>query len=110
MIGKCSFVEVSVCLKSASEIFLKDVRRNNFLSLLSLRTSLSVVLAHVLIISGNETNDALLALVANVDTYEHGLVGDLRAEVHSPEIASQFGIDLSHDVEIDAVVVTVDCF
>ena len=110
VIRETSSVEVAVGLQGTSEIFLEDVGRYNFLTLLSLMAGLSVVLTHVLIIGGDETNDALLALVANVDTYEHGLVGDLRAEVHSPEIASQFGIDLSHDVEIDAVVVTVDCF
>ena len=71
---------------------------------------MSVVLAHVGIIGSNETNDALLALVAYVDTYKHCFVGNLRAEVHSPEISSQFGIDLSQNVEIDAVVVTVDSF
>ncbi len=108
MIGKGSAVKVSVCLKSASEIFLKNIGGNNFLTLLSLRTGLSVVFTHVGIVCGDETDDALLALVANVDTYKHSLVGNLLAEVHSPEISSQFGIDLSHNVEIDAIVVTVD--
>jgi len=46
--------------------------------------------------------------VANIDTNKHGLVGDLGAEVHSPEITSEFGVDLSHDVQVDTIVVTVD--
>lgn len=67
-----------------------------------------VVLAHVGIVSGNETDDRLFSLVANVDTNKHSFIGDLCTEVHSPEITSQFGIDLSHNVQIDAVIVTVD--
>jgi len=110
VIRECALIEVSICLQGATEVLLKNIGGNDFLALLSLRACLCVVLAHVLIIGSNETNDGLFSLVANVDTYEHGFVGDLCAEVHSPEIASQFGIDLSHDVEIDAVVVTVDCF
>ena len=69
---------------------------------------MSVVLAHVLVIGGNKANDTLLALVANIDTHKHGLVGNFLAEVHSPEITTEFGVDLSHDVEIDTIVVTVD--
>jgi hypothetical protein len=61
-----------------------------------------------LIVCSYETNDALLALVANIDTHKHGLVGNFLAEVHSPEITTEFGVDLSHDVEIDTIVVTVD--
>ena len=75
---------------------------------MSLRACLCVVLAHVLIISGNKTNKGLFSLVANVDTDKHGLVGDLSSEVHSPEITAELGIDLSHDVQVDAIVVAVD--
>jgi hypothetical protein len=95
-------------LQGSAEVLLKNVGGNNFLSLLTLRACLSVVLAHILIICSNETNNGLFSLVANVDTNEHGLVGDLSAEVHSPEITSEFGVDLSHDVQIDTIVVTVD--
>jgi len=38
---------------------------------------LGVVLAHVLIVGGAEANDALLALMANVDADQHRLLGDL---------------------------------
>jgi len=95
-------------LKSSAEVLLKNVGGNNLLALLTLRACLSVVLAHILIICGNETNDGLFSLVANVDTNEHGLVGDLSAEVHSPEITTELGVDLSHDVQVDTIVVTVD--
>jgi len=108
VIGKGSAVKISVSLKSATEVILKNIGGNNFLTLLSLRAGLSVVFAHVGIVCSDETNDALLALVTNIDTYKHCLVGNLLAEVHSPEISSQFGIDLSHNVEIDAIVVTIN--
>ena len=71
---------------------------------------MSVIFAHILIICSNETNNGLFSLVANIDTNKHGLVGDLSSEVHSPEITSQFGIDLSHNVQVDTIIVTVDGF
>jgi hypothetical protein len=46
--------------------------------------------------------------VANIDTYKHGLGGNFRSEVHSPEITAEFGIDLTDDVQIDTIVVSVD--
>ncbi len=46
--------------------------------------------------------------MANIDTHEHGLRGDFFAEVHSPEVTTKLGIDLSHNVEVDTVVITVD--
>jgi hypothetical protein len=95
-------------LQGSAEVLLKNVGGNNLLALLTLRACLSVVLAHILIICGNETNDGLFSLVANVDTNEHGLVGNLGAEVHSPEITTELGVDLSHDVQVDTIVVTVD--
>jgi hypothetical protein len=69
VIGKSTTVKLTIGIECASEILLKDVGRNDFLALLILRISLGVVLAHVGIISGYETNDALLALVADIDTY-----------------------------------------
>ena len=95
-------------MQGTAEVLLKNVRGNNFLALLTLRACLGVVLAHILIICSNETNDGLFSLVANVDTNKHGFVGDLSSKVHSPEITSEFGIDLSHDVQVDTIVVTVD--
>ena len=68
MIGKSTTVKLTICVEGASEILLKDVGGNDFLALLILRIGLGIVLAHVGIISGNKTNDALLALVANIDS------------------------------------------
>jgi hypothetical protein len=73
---------------------------------LSLRACLCIVLAHVLIVSGNKSDDGLFSLVANVDTNKHSFIGDLCTKVHSPEITSQFGIDLSYNIQINAVIVT----
>ena len=108
MIRECALIEVSICLQGATEVLLKNIGGNNFLALLSLRACLCVVLAHVLIIGSNETNDGLFSLVANVNTYKHSFAGDLCAEVHSPEITAELGIDLSHNVQIDAIIVAVD--
>ena len=69
---------------------------------------MSVILAHVRIVGGYETNNRLFSLVANIDTDKHSFIGNLCTEVHSPEITSQFGIDLSHNIQIDAVIVTVN--
>lgn len=108
VVGELSSIEVSVGLKGTTEVLLKNVWGNNFLALLSLRTGLSVVLAKEGVVGCDETNDTLLSLVANVDTDKHGLGWDVFAEVHSPEITSEFGIDLSDNVQVDAVVIPVD--
>jgi len=73
-----------------------------------LGAGLSVVLAEVLVISGDEADDALLALVADIDTHKHCLRGDLSSEAHAPEITAKLSVDLSHNVEVDAIVVTID--
>lgn len=101
-------VEATIGLESAAEIVLKDVGRDDLLTLLSLRCSLSVVLAHVLIVGRNKTYDALLALVANINTNEHGLVGDFLTKVHAPQVTTELGVDLSDNVQIDTVIVSVD--
>ena len=69
---------------------------------------MSIVLAHMLIIGGAEANDALLALVADVDTDEHGLSRDLSAKVEAPEVTTELGVDLPEDVDVDPVVVLLD--
>lgn len=46
--------------------------------------------------------------MANIDTDEHGLVGDFLAEVESPEVSTELSIDLSEDVDIDPVVILLD--
>lgn len=75
---------------------------------MALRTGLGVVLAEVGVVGGNETNDGLLALVADINTYEHCLRGDFLVEVHSPQITTKLHVDLTDDVHVDPVVVSVD--
>ena len=108
VVWKGSAIVLTVCLKGTSEVLLEDVGRDNFLALLSLRTGLSVVLAHILVIGGNKTNDALLSLVADINTDKHGLVGDLLAEVHAPEVTSELSIDLTNNVQVNAVVISIN--
>lgn len=71
---------------------------------------MSVVLAKVGIVSCDETNDTLLSLVADIDTNKHGFGRDFFAEVHSPKVTAELGVDLSDNVKIDAVVISVDSF
>ena len=75
---------------------------------MALRASLGVVLAHILVVCGNETNDALFSFVANIDTNKHSLIGDFRSKVHAPEVTAEFGVDLSDYVEIDPIVISVN--
>jgi hypothetical protein len=108
VVWQVATVEVLIGGKGASEVLLKDVRGNDFLTLLVLRTGLGIVLAKERIISGDETNDTLLALVANVDADKHGLGRNFLSEAHSPEITSKLGVNLTDNVEVNAVVVFVD--
>lgn len=64
---------VAECLESALEIFLEHSRTDDLLSFLTLGTRLSVIFAHVLVISGAESDNALFAFVADIDSDEHGL-------------------------------------
>lgn len=74
VIGEGATIELAISLKSTAKVILENIRRNNLLALLALRTSLCVVFAHILVIGGDETDYALLALVANINTNKHGLV------------------------------------
>jgi hypothetical protein len=69
---------------------------------------LRVVLAHVRVVRGAEANRALLALVANVNADEHGLVRDLWAEAHAPEVSAELGVHLADNVEEDTVIFTTN--
>lgn len=108
MIWELSVVIVSPGLESALEVLLEHTGADNFLTLLALRTSLGVVLAHVLVVGSTEADNALFSLVANIDTTKHGLSGNFRAEVEPPEVTSKLGVDLSQDVDVDPVVVLLD--
>jgi len=94
MVGELASVVVPIGLQSRAEVVLEHVGLDDLLALLALGAGLSVVLAEVLVISGDEANDALLSLMADVDADKHGLRGNLSSEVHSPEIAAELGIDL----------------
>ena len=47
--------------------------------------------------------------MADINADEHGLLRDLVAEGHTPEIATEFGIHLADDVEEDSVVILGNC-
>ena len=108
VVWELAIVVVSESLESALEVLLEHARADDLLTFLTLRARLSVVLAHVLIVGGAEANDALLALVADVDTDEHGLSRDLSAKVEAPEVTAELGVDLPEDVDVDPVVVLLD--
>lgn len=108
VIRQLSLVVISECLEGALKVLLENTRADNFLALLSLWTSLGVVLAHVLIIGSAETDDTLLTLVTNINTYKHCLLGDLRAKVEAPEVSSELGIDLSQNVDVNSIIVFLD--
>ena len=74
MVWQLTVVVVPECLEGTLEVLLKHTRVDDLLAFLSLGTSLSVVLAHVFVVGGAEANDALFALVANVDSNQHGLL------------------------------------
>ena len=69
VVWELALVVVAEGLECALEVFLENTGADDLLALLALRTCLGVVLAHVLIVGGAEANDALLALMANVDAY-----------------------------------------
>lgn len=103
-----SFVVFAVGLEAVEKVFAKDVLGDDFFTLLLLGACLGIVLAHVLVVGSNEPNDTLTALVAHIDTNQHGRFRDFLRELHSPEISSKFGVDLSEEVHVDSEVVLVD--
>ena len=64
-----AFVKLTVSLEGAREVVLQYVRGDDLLSLLGLGTGLGVVLAEVGVVGGDEADDGLLALVADVDSH-----------------------------------------
>ena len=69
---------------------------------------MSVVLAKVAVVSSAESDRTLSAFVTNINTNKHGFGRDLFAEVHAPQVTSDFSVHLTNDVEEDAVVVLDD--
>lgn len=58
----------SVSLECTCEVVLENIRRNNLLTFLSLRTCLGVVFTEVRIVCSYKTNDTLLSFMANINT------------------------------------------
>jgi len=108
VIRQLTVVVISERLECALEVALENARADDFLSFLALRASLGVVFAHVLIICCTEANDALLALVANIDANEHGLSRDLRPKVQPPEISSELCVDLPQDIDVNSIIILLD--
>ncbi len=75
------------------------------MSFLALGTSLCVILAHVLVISSTESDDRLLSFVTHVDTNKHGFLRDFWSKVQSPQVTTQFCVDLTKNVDVDSIVV-----
>lgn len=108
MLWEGTAVVVFERLEGVLEVFLKDTRADDLLALLALRTRLGVVLAHVLVVSSAETNNTLFALVANINTNKHGLIGDFWSVIEAPKITTKLSVDLSEDVNVDSVVILLE--
>ena len=67
-------VEVPVSREGALEVVRQDGGRDDLLSLDWLRASLCVVLAEVRVVSGAEANGTLFALMADINSNQHGLI------------------------------------
>ena len=73
-----------------------------------LRACLCVVFAQVGVIGSTKADGTLLAFMAHIDSYQHGLVRDFLAKRHSPKISTEFSIHLSDDIQEDTVIVLLD--
>jgi len=78
------------------------------LSLLGLRSGLSVILTEVRIVGGTEADGTLFSLMAHIDTHKHGSLGNLRAEAHAPQISTDLGVHLTDDIHENTVIVFSD--
>lgn len=67
-------VEVPVALEGTLEVVGQDGGRDDLLSLDWLWTGLCIVLAEVGVVSGTEANSALLTLMADINSDQHGLI------------------------------------
>lgn len=74
MVRQISVIMISKGLECTLEVFLKNTRTDDLLSLLALRACLSVVLAHVFVVGCTKSDDTLLTLVANIDSNKHCLL------------------------------------
>lgn len=91
--------------ESTLEILLEYSRANDFLTFLSLWTSLSIVFTHILIIGCTKTDYTLFSFMAYIDTNEHRLLRNLRSKIKSPQISSKLCVDLPQNIDIDSIIV-----
>lgn len=62
----------------------------------------------MLVVGGAEANGRLLTLMTHINAHEHGLLRNLAAERHAPEVTAELSVHLPDDVEEDTVVVLGD--
>jgi hypothetical protein len=108
VVRQLALVVIAEGLERALEVTLQDAGADNLLALLALRTCLRVVFAHVLVVRGAKTNDALLAFVANINADQHGFSRYFCPEVEPPEVATELGVDLTQNVDVDSVIVLLN--
>lgn len=70
------------------EVLLQHWGRDDLLTFLALRTCLSVIFTHMLIIGSTEAYDRLFTFVTNINTDKHSLLGYFRTKVQSPEVTT----------------------
>lgn len=64
-----------------------------------------IVLAHVTVVCGTETDGRLFAFMADINADKHGLVGYFFTELHAPEITTELSVHLPNDIQEDTVVI-----
>jgi len=107
VLGHCT-IKISVALERSLEVIRKHTRRNNLLPLLWLRSSLCIVLAEVGVIRGAETDGTLFALMADINSDEHGGLRYFLSKAHAPEITSNLSVHLTNYVHKNAIVILGD--
>ena len=100
-----AIVELAVRLESPLKIVGQDSGRDNLLAFDGLRAGLGIVLAHIGVVGGTETNRRLLSFMAHIDTDQHGLGRNLISEGHAPEVTAELGVHLTDDVQEDTVII-----
>lgn len=104
LVWHASIIVFSVSLEGVLKVFSQNVIANDLLSLLFLRTSLSVIFTHVRIIGGHKPYDWLSSLMTDINSYKHSLWRDFLSKGHTPQVPSKFSIDLSHNINEDATI------
>lgn len=105
VVGHVTIVVVLVCFESVYEVVKQNLLGDDFFAFDFLRAGLREVLAHVRVVRGTEANDGLLTLVTDIDSHEHSFLRDVFVEVHTPQVSTKLGVDLSENIDEDAVVV-----